>query len=105
MIVTDHRHHDPIGAEWLPKNQTVVQAGGAPGPLPQWESPEHVTGLVLGQYLYDPITNTVHHVMGSRPECGIDTLNPRVFVHFWPEVMQHYPQAQVCQSCVWDREP
>lgn len=101
MNVTDHRHHDPIGAEWLPKNQAIAQAGGEPGPLPEWGKPEHVSGVVLGQYLYDPTENVVHHVMGSHPDCGIDALKPRVFLHFWEEVRQHYPQAQACGRCEW----
>lgn len=101
MPVTDYTHYDQIGSEWLADAQAALASGQQPGALPAWESPHHVTGDVLGQYVYDPRTNTVHHVMGSHPDCGIDTLNPRVFVHFWTEVRQHYPQAQACDLCEW----
>ena len=101
-------HEDRAGLEWQEAAErawadALEAAGGdaeaalgkwAPPPFPEWDKPELVRREVLGAYLVDPTAGVVHRVAGARESCRLDSLNPAVFVHFWHEVLEHYPDAK-----------
>ena len=92
---------DPDGQEWyreararwsaaeLADPETPFMAYQAPA-LPAWpeRAPAHVTRELLGRFLQDRDSRTVHDVYRATPECGLDAIRNGTFFHFWSEVVR-----------------
>lgn len=82
-----------------------------PAPLPDFKAAAspHVTGEVFGRFVLElltaeseehPASYRAHDVTRATPECNIDRLSPRVFVHFASELGEHYSEAEACSRCL-----
>jgi hypothetical protein len=107
--LADHPHVDQRGLDW--------QAAAAKGweksghDLTWWEdaperelpdfnadTPEHVKREHLGGYLSDGAT--VHRVATATPDCKLDAIEPALYVHFWHEVVEGFPDLTPCPECL-----
>ena len=76
------------GEAELPDPETPLTVFVAPA-LPAWSAraPAHVTRELLGRFLQDRDSRTVHEVYDATPECLIDSIHSGTFFHFWSEVV------------------
>lgn len=109
---------DPDGVEWqrkasarwdrlLAKAEGDGEAANAawakdPEPLPKWKdkTPAHVTREVLGRFLEDRTTGTIHDVYAAKPECALDGIQEATFWHFLAEVQEGVPEGVPCDHCI-----
>lgn len=82
------RHPDPAGEAW----RAAWAAGDASPdpqpvpPLPTWAPAIPLRREVLGRYLQDATTGTVHDVEHATETCGLDEIASGVWYHFQTEV-------------------
>ena len=110
------RRPDPAGEAWQREAQgrwrrataRARNAGGDFGPieffeappLPSWSAPPHVTRELLGRYLVDRDTGTVHDVAHALEACAIDGIRNGTFVHFESELAGALPADVVDCTCM-----
>lgn len=73
-----------------------------PVPLPDFRTraPAHVTRELLGRFLIDRDTLTVHDVYAAEPACGIDGIRNGTFVHFLSELLETVEEETPCAGCM-----
>jgi hypothetical protein len=73
-------------------------------PLPDFgaDAPAHVQREILGRFLQDRDSRTVHDVYRATPECGVDAIRNGTFFHFWSEVLADTGVADdlPCPRCI-----
>ena len=99
-----------MGKRWpagVPRRRQILRrrswAYQAPA-LPAWleKAPAHVTRELLGRFLQDRDSRTVHDIYRATPECAVDAIRNGTFFHFWSEVLADSSVADElpCPNCV-----
>ena len=99
--------HGEAGQRWANAEaadpETPFMAYQAPA-LPAWsaQAPAHVTRELLGRFLQDRNTRTVHDVYRATAECAVDAIRNGTFFHFWSEVVGDSSVANdlPCPHCI-----
>ena len=108
---------DVAGAEWQARalgkwNEAVDLAAVVedatpiefyqPEPLPDFtaSAPAHVTRELLGRFLVDRDTSTVHDCYAATPACGLDGIRNGTFYHFWTELLDNAVEEIPCAECL-----
>lgn len=71
-------------------------------PLPDWNAsrPVHVSRDLLGRFLQDRDTGTVHDCYAATHECRLDGIRNGTFFHFWAEVQALAADDLPCPLCI-----
>ena len=90
--------HDPDGEAWhaeaakrwdaaVAMNPDAPLAAYEPHPLPDFAAgaPAHITREVLGRFLEDRDTGTLHDVYAATEACGVDGIRNGTWYHFGSE--------------------
>jgi hypothetical protein len=98
--------HDAEGEAWHAEARGRWAASGedidrydAP-PLPAWSAPAHVTRELLGRFLFDRDSGTLHDVSAATEGCGIDRIRNGTFVHFASELDGALPADATDCACM-----
>lgn len=109
---------DPEGIDWHRRasdrwNRYMERARGdgeaavdawsrEPEPLPDFQelAAPTVTRQVLGRFLEDRATGTVHDAYAANTECDLDGIQAATFWHFWSEVLEGVPEGVPCEHCI-----
>jgi len=95
-------------AKWAGAEALSDMIGGAPithydpEPLPDFgaSAPAHVTRELLGRFLVDRDTSTVHDCYAATPACGLDGIRHGTFYHFWTELLDNAVEEIPCAECL-----